>query len=211
MDFKIAGTKEGVTAIQLDVKLDGITEQIFKETLEAAKKAYHYIIDDIITKTLPKSREQLSQWAPKIATIQINPEKIGVIIGSGGKTINKLTDDYGVEIDIEESGQVFITGEDSDQIQKVLDIVKDLTREIQVGEVFEGKVKRIMEFGAFVEVAAGQEGLVHISQLAPYRVNKVQDIVKLGDVIPVKVIEIDEQGRINLSLKDAKEAQKQES
>jgi len=211
MDFKIAGTKEGVTAIQLDVKLDGITEQIFKETLEAAKKARYYIIDDIITKTLPKSREQLSQWAPKIATIQINPEKIGVIIGSGGKTINKLTDDYGVEIDIEESGQVFITGEDSDQIQKVLDIIKNLTREIQVGEVFEGKVKRIMEFGAFVEVAAGQEGLVHISQLAPYRVNKVQDIVKLGDVIPVKVIEIDEQGRINLSLKDAKEAQKQES
>jgi len=151
------------------------------------------------------------QWAPKIGTVQINPEKIGVIIGSGGKTINKITDDYGVEIDIEESGQIFVTGEDADQIQKVVELISDLTREIQVGEVFEGNVKRIMEFGAFVEIPGGQEGLVHISQLADYRVDKVQDIVKLGDVIPVKVIEIDERGRINLSLKEAKQEQKPEA
>jgi len=211
MDFKVAGSKEGITAVQLDVKVDGITEQIFKETLAQAKKVRFQIIDEIIIKTLPEPRKQLSQWAPKIGTVQINPEKIGVIIGSGGKTINKITDDYGVEIDIEESGQIFVTGEDADQIQKVVQLISDLTREIQVGEVFEGNVKRIMEFGAFVEIPGGQEGLVHISQLADYRVDKVQDIVKLGDVIPVKVIEIDEQGRINLSLKEAKQEQKPEA
>jgi len=207
MDFKVAGTKEGITAIQLDVKVTGITEQIFKETLEAAKKARFSIIDDIITKTLPAPREQLSQWAPKISTIQINPEKIGLLIGPGGKTINRISDDYSVQIDIEETGQIFITSEDKDQLEKAVEFIKDLTREVQIGEIYQGKVKRIMDFGAFVEISGGQEGLVHISQLAPYRVNKVQDVVKLGDTIPVKVVEIDDQGRINLSLKDARENQ----
>jgi len=205
MDFKIAGTKEGITAIQLDVKVTGISEQIFKETLVAAKKVRLKIIDDIIVKTLPEPREQLSQWAPKISTIQINPEKIGLLIGPGGKTINKITEEYNVQIDIEETGQVFVTGEDQAQFEKALAFISDLTRDVQVGDTYQGKVKRIMDFGAFVEIPGGQEGLVHISQLAPERVNKVQDVVQLGDTIPVKVIEIDGQGRINLSLKEARD------
>lgn len=205
MDFKVAGTKEGITAIQLDVKVQGISEHIFTETLEEAKKARHHIIDDIIVQAIPEPRKQLSQWAPKIATLQINPEKIGLLIGPGGKTINKIIDEFGVQIDIEETGQVFITGEEQEQVEKAVTYVSDLTREVQVGDIYEGKVKRIMEFGAFVEIPGGQEGLVHISQLADHRVNKVQDVVSLGDTIPVKVIEIDELGRINLSLKEAKE------
>ena len=205
MDFKVAGTKQGITAIQLDVKIRGITEEIFKEALAKAKKARDHIIDEIITKVLPEPRPELSQWAPKITMLNINPEKIGLLIGPGGKTINRISDEYNVQIDIEETGQVFVTGEDRDQLQKAVEFVRDLTREVQVGEIFQGKVKRIMEFGAFVEIPGGQEGLVHISQLAPWRVNKVQDVVKLGQIIPVKVIEIDELGRINLSLKQAQE------
>ena len=205
MDFKIGGTKEGITAIQLDVKVNGISEQIFKETLANAKKARFHIIDDIILKTLPAPRPQLSQWAPKISTIQISPEKIGLLIGPGGKTINRIIDEYGVQIDIEETGQVFITSEQQDNLEKAVTYIQDLTREVQVGDVYQGTVKRIMEFGAFVEIPGGQEGLVHISQLAQQRVEKVTDIVQLGDVIPVKVIEIDNLGRINLSLKSAKE------
>ncbi len=205
MDFKVAGTKQGITAIQLDVKTKGITEEILKESLARAKKARHHIIDEVIVSVLPAPRAQLSQWAPKITMLSINPEKIGLLIGPGGKTINRISDEYDVEIDIEETGQVFVTGENKEQLDKAVEFVRNLTREVQVGEIFQGKVKRIMEFGAFVEIPGGQEGLVHISQLAPYRVNKVQDIVKLGQVIPVKVIEIDELGRINLSLKQAKE------
>ncbi len=206
MDFKVAGTKQGISAIQLDVKVKGITEQIFKEALAGAKKARYHIMDEVMNLVLAAPRAELSEWAPKIATIQINPEKIGLLIGPGGKTINRIIDEYGVQIDIEETGQVFVTSDNKAQLEKAVEYVKNLTHEVQVGEIFQGKVKRIMEFGAFVEVAGGQEGLVHISQLAPYRVNKVQDVVKLGQIIPVKVIEIDEQGRINLSLKDAQPA-----
>jgi polyribonucleotide nucleotidyltransferase len=205
MDFKVAGSKQGISAIQLDVKVAGITEQMFKETLATAKKARNHIIDDIITSVLPEPRAQLSPWAPKIATFQINPEKIGLLIGPGGKTINGISDEYGVEIDIEETGQVFVTAQDQEQLNKAVEHIKNLTHEVQVGDIYQGTVKRIMEFGAFVEISGGQEGLVHISQLAPHRVNKVQDVVKLGQVIPVKVIEIDELGRINLSLKEAQE------
>lgn len=205
MDFKVAGTKQGITAIQLDVKVRGITEQIFKEALEGAKKARDHILDEVITKVLPEPRAQLSPWAPKITMLSINPEKIGLLIGPGGKTINRICDEYDVQIDIEETGQVFVTSENKEQLDKAVEFVRNLTREVQVGEIFQGKVKRIMEFGAFVEIPGGQEGLVHISQLAPWRVNKVQDVVKLGQVIPVKVIEIDELGRINLSLKQAQE------
>ena len=205
MDFKIAGTKEGICAIQMDVKVQGISEKIFQETLQGAKKARHHIIDDIITATIAEPRKQLSQWAPKIATVQINPEKIGLLIGPGGKTINKITEEFGVQIDIEETGQVFVTGEVEEQVQKAVAHIADLTHEVQVGDVYKGTVKRIMEFGAFVEISGGQEGLVHISQLADHRVEKVQDVVSLGDTVPVKVIEIDALGRINLSLKQAKE------
>ena len=208
MDFKVAGTQQGITAIQLDVKVKGITEQIFKEALEGAKKARHHIIEEVMNKVLDKPRPELSQWAPKISMLTINPEKIGLLIGPGGKTINRIIAEYGVEIDVEETGQVFVTSEDKERLEKAVEFIKNLTHEVQVGEIYQGKVKRIMEFGAFVEIAGGQEGLVHISQLAPYRVNKVQDVVKLGQVVPVKVIEIDELGRVNLSLKDAQEPRK---
>jgi len=208
MDFKVAGTQQGITAIQLDVKVKGITEQIFKEALSGAKKARHHIIEEVMNKVLEKPRPELSQWAPKITMLTINPEKIGLLIGPGGKTINRIIDEYGVQIDIEETGQVFVTSEDKEHLEKAVEFIKNLTHEVQVGEIYQGKVKRIMEFGAFVEIAGGQEGLVHISQLAPYRVNKVQDVVKLGQVVPVKVIEIDELGRVNLSLKDAQEPPK---
>ena len=205
MDFKVAGTKQGITAIQLDVKIEGITEQIFREALREAKKARGLLIDEILKKVLPEPRAQLSSWAPRIFLLQINPEKIGLLIGTGGKTINKIIEECGVEIDIEESGQVFVTATTEERGQKAISIIKELTREVQVGEIYSGKVKRIMDFGAFVDIGGGQEGLVHISQLASFRVQRVQDVVKVGDVISVKVIGIDEQGRINLSLKEAKQ------
>ncbi|MDD5145453.1 MAG: polyribonucleotide nucleotidyltransferase [Candidatus Pacebacteria bacterium] len=202
MDFKIAGTKEGITAIQMDVKIKGIDEKIIKETLERGKKARLEILDKM-EKVILKPRENLSQYAPRIITIQINPDKIREVIGPGGKVINEIIDECGVAIDIEDSGKIFITGESEDATKKALSWIENITREVKVGETFQGKVKRILAFGAFVEILPGQEGLVHISQLADYRVNKVEDIVKIGQIIPVKVISIDEQGRINLSLKEA--------
>ncbi len=199
MDFKIAGTKDGITAIQMDVKIDGIDRKIMEEALSGAKKARLEILG-IIEKTLKEPRENLSQYAPRILTIQINPEKIGELIGPGGKVINGIIDQTGAQIDIEETGLVFITSEKEDSAKAAYEMVRNIVREVLAGETFEGRVKRIMEFGAFVEVLPGQEGLVHISKLAPYRVRKVEDIVKIGDTVTVKVIEIDSQGRINLSL-----------
>jgi len=203
MDFKIAGTKEGITAMQMDVKFDGITEKIFKETLEAAKKARLQILDKM-GKTLPEPRKKLSPWAPRIFTLQIKPDKIREVIGPGGKIINEIIDKCGVSIDIEDSGLIYVTAEKEEAGQKAVEWIKNITREVMVGEVFQGKVKRILNFGAFVEILPGQEGMVHISQLAPRRVEKVEDVVSIGDIVPVKVISIDEQGRINLSIKEAK-------
>ena len=203
MDFKAAGTKNGLTAMQMDVKVDGITEKILKEALDRAKKARLEILDKI-SKVLPEPRPELSRWAPRIYTLQINPDKIREVIGPGGKVINEIIEKCEVSIDIEDSGKVFITAEKEEAGQKAVEWVKNLTREIIVGEVFQGKVKRILNFGAFVEILPGQEGMVHISQLADRRVEKVEDVVRVGDIIPVKVIEIDEKGRINLSLKDAR-------
>ncbi|MBI2041417.1 MAG: polyribonucleotide nucleotidyltransferase [Candidatus Nealsonbacteria bacterium] len=201
MDFKIAGTKNGITAIQMDVKIEGINESIMKDALNLAKKVRLQILEKI-DKVLPKPRPELSPWAPRIYTIQIKPEKIREVIGPGGKIINEIIDKCEVAIDIEDSGKIFITAEKEEAAKKALEWISDITREVKVGETFQGKVKRIMNFGAFVEILPGQEGLVHISQLAPYRVEKVEDIVKIGDIVPVKVIEIDDQGRINLSMKE---------
>ncbi|MDP2736098.1 MAG: polyribonucleotide nucleotidyltransferase [bacterium] len=206
MDFKVAGTREGITAIQLDVKVRGITKQIFKETLEVAKKARLHILDTVIERILPKPREELSPYAPRIIVLTINPEKIGMVIGPGGKTIHKIMDETGVEIDIDDSGEVFITSDDSEQAKRALEMVQGIVREVEVGEIYEGKVKKIMDFGAFVEVLPHQEGLVHISQLAEGRTEKVTDVVKVGDIIPVKVIKIDDLGRIDLSLKEARKS-----
>ena len=203
MDFKVAGTKEGITAIQLDVKVKGITQKIFAEALAEGKRVRYHILDKVFAKVLSEPRKELSQWAPHIYTLHINPEKIGQLIGPGGKTINKITEEYNVQIDIEETGDVFVTGDQDERTKEAIKFIEDMTREVQPGEIFQGEVKRIMDFGAFVEIPGGQEGLVHISQLAPFRVHKVEDVVKVGDTIPVKVLKIDEQGRINLSLKEA--------
>jgi polyribonucleotide nucleotidyltransferase len=207
MDFKVAGTKEGICAIQLDVKVKGISKQIFKETLQVARKARFHILDTVIEKVLPEPRKELSPHAPRIIVLHINPEKIGMVIGPGGKTIHKIMDETGVEIDIDDSGEVFITTQDAHMAKKASDMVKGIVKEVEVGELYEGTVKRIMDFGAFVEILPHQEGLVHISQLAEQRTNKVTDVVQVGDVIPVKVIKIDELGRIDLSLKEARKQQ----
>lgn len=205
MDFKVAGTRKGITVIQMDVKILGITREILKEALERGKEARNQILD-IMEKVLDKPRKELSPFAPRILTIQINPEKIREVIGPGGKTINEIIGETGVAIDIQPTGLIYITSDKEEAAKKAITWIKNITREIKVGEVFQGKVKRILGFGAFVEILPGQEGLIHISQLAPYRVRKVEDVVKIGDIVPVKVISIDEQGRINLSLKDAKKS-----
>jgi len=203
MDFKVAGTKNGVTVVQMDVKIDGISEKILKEALEEGKRVRLQILEKM-AKVLPKPRAELSSWAPRILTIQINPDKIREVIGPGGKVINEIIEECGVSIDIEDSGKVLITAEKEEAAKKAVSWIENITREVKVGEMFQGKVKRILNFGAFVEILPGQEGLIHISQLSPYRVEKVEDVVKIGDVVPVKVISIDEQGRINLSLKEVK-------
>jgi len=203
MDFKIAGTEKGITAIQMDVKIRGITEKILKDTLEQGKKARLEVLREI-TKVLAKPRLELSPFAPRILTLQINPEKIREVIGPGGRVIHEIMGECQVSIDIEETGKIFITAEKEGAAKKAVTWIENITREVKIGEIFQGKVKRILDFGAFAEILPGQEGLIHISQLAPFRVDKVEDIVKVGDVVPVKVISIDEQGRINLSLKEAK-------
>ena len=203
MDFKIAGTRKGVTAIQMDVKIEGIDEKILKEALSLAKKSRLSILDKM-EKVLAKPRRELSPWAPRIYTLQIKPEKIREVIGPGGKVIHEIIEKCEVSIDIEDSGRVFITAEKEEAAKKAIAWIKNITKEIKVGEIFQGKVKRILAFGAFIEIMPGQEGLCHISQLAPYRVRRVEDVVKIGDIVKVKVISIDAQGRINLSIKEAK-------
>jgi len=203
MDFKVAGTEKGITAIQMDVKVVGINKKILEEALSQGKKARIQILNEM-SKVLPGPRKELSPWAPRIYTLQINPDKIKEVIGPGGKMIHEIIEKCEVSIDIEDNGKIYITAEKEEAAGKALSWIKNITREVKVGEIFQGKVKRIINFGAFVEILPGQEGLIHISQLAPYRVEKVEDVVKVGDIVPVKVISIDEQGRINLSLKEAK-------
>ena len=210
MDFKIAGTKNGITAIQMDVKIRGIDEKILKETLERGKRARLQILNKI-EKTIQKPRPELSPWAPRVYIIQIKPEKIREVIGPGGKIINEIIKECGASINVEDSGQVFVTAEKEEGAKKAVSWIKNITREIRTGEIFQGKVKRIVDFGAFIEIIPGQEGLCHISQIAPFRVEKVEDIIKVGEVVPVKVISIDEQGRINLSIKEAKHARRNNS
>lgn len=200
MDFKVAGTKDGITALQMDIKIQGITEQILTEALTQAKQARMEILEEL-TSTIAAPREELSQYAPKIEMIQIEPAKIKDVIGKGGDTINGIIDETGVKIDIDQDGKVSIASADAEMIKKAIKIIEDLTKEVKVGEVYLGKVVRIEKFGAFVNLFKGKDGLVHISQLANDRVNKVEDVVKLGDEILVKVTEIDKQGRVNLSRK----------
>jgi polyribonucleotide nucleotidyltransferase len=200
MDFKITGTADGITAIQLDVKNAGLNMDMTRQTFTQAKAARLQILD-VILKTIPAPRPELSPYAPRIYTLRIDPEKIGDVIGPKGKIINEIIDATGVDIDIEDDGLVMVTSIDAASADKAIEWIKKLTKEVAVGEEYSGKVVRIMDFGAFVEILPGKDGMVHISELAPFHVAKVTDVVNLGDEIPVKVIEIDEMGRINLSLK----------
>lgn len=202
MDFKVAGTKNGITAIQMDIKIDGIDEKIIKEALLRAKDARLKILD-IIKQSIAEPRKNLSPYAPKIFSMQINPAKIGEVVGPKGSVINKIIEEFGVSIDIEDSGLVFITGQDQKGVDGAASRIKGIAREIAVGETFEGTVRKIMDFGAFVDILPGQSGLVHISKFVPYQIKNVQEVVKEGDMIPVKVVSIDELGRINLSAIDA--------
>jgi polyribonucleotide nucleotidyltransferase len=205
MDFKVAGTKEGITSIQVDIKVDGLTQEIIRQAFELTKKGRIQIIDDVILKAIEKPRAELSEFAPKILTTSIDPDKIRDVIGPGGKMINKIIQETGVKIDIEEDGKVYVSTLDIKAGNKAISIIEGIARDVKPGQIFAGKVVKIMAFGAFVEFLPGKEGLVHISKLDQKRVNKVEDVVNIGDSIVVKVIEVDKQGRINLSSKDVTE------
>ncbi|GGF10663.1 polyribonucleotide nucleotidyltransferase [Halobacillus andaensis] len=200
MDFKVAGTEKGITALQMDIKIEGLSRQILEEALEQAKNGRMEILNSMMA-TLPESRSELSQYAPKIMTMKINPDKIRDVIGPSGKQINQIIDDTGVKIDIEQDGTVFVSSTDAEMNKVAMKIIEDIVREVEAGEVYDGTVKRVEKFGAFVELFKGKEGLVHISELAEERIGKVEDVVSVGDSIKVKVKEIDKQGRINLSRK----------
>jgi polyribonucleotide nucleotidyltransferase len=203
MDFKVAGTKNGITAIQMDIKIDGIDKKIMEEALTKAKDARFKILD-IIKKEIPEPRKSLSPFAPKIISFTINPSKIGEVVGPKGSVINKIIDECGgIAIDIEDTGLVSITGQNQEDVDKAANWVKSIVKEVAVGESFTGTVRKIMDFGAFVDILPGQSGLVHISKFIKERLDRVTDVVKEGDKIPVKVIGVDEQGRINLSAIDA--------
>lgn len=201
MDFKVAGTDQGVTAIQMDIKIGGISKEILVSALEQAKKGRQHILGKMLA-VISEPRPELSPYAPRIITMEIDPDKIRDVIGPGGKTIKKIIDETGVTIDIEDDGKVFIAAVDEEAAQKAVRIIEALVKDVEVGRIYLGKVTRLMNFGAFVEILPGKEGLVHISQLALERVGKVEDVVKVGDEIMVKVTEIDRQGRINLSRKE---------
>ncbi len=203
MDFKVAGTKKGITAIQMDIKVDGLTEEIIADAFELTRKGRIYIIDNIILKAIPEVRKHLSPYAPRIFTTNIDPDKIRDVIGPGGKMINKIIAETGVKIDIEDNGRVYVFTSDEAAGMRAIKIIEGIGREVVPGTVYLGKVVRTTPFGAFVEFLPGKEGLVHISKLDSKRVKKVEDVVNVGDEILVKVIEIDKQGRVNLSRKDA--------
>ena len=202
MDFKVGGTKDGITAIQVDIKVDGLSYEIIAEAFERTAKARAYILDDIMAPQIAKPREEISKYAPKIINMKINPEKIKDVIGSGGKVINKIIEETGVKIDIEEDGSVFIYSDDIEAARKAQNIIDEITRDIELDGIYTGKVTRIATFGAFIDLGGGKEGLLHISKISKERVNKVEDVFKIGDEVTVKVYEIDDQGRINLTRKD---------
>ncbi len=198
MDFKVAGTKNGITAIQMDLKIDGLTPEIIKNALTETRDARYYILDEVMLKAIAEPRSEVSEYAPKVIHIEIPVDKIRDVIGSGGKVIQKIVADTGAKIDIEEDGRVFISAPNAEMGEMARKIIEGIVKEPEIGEVYDGKVVRIMDFGAFVEFLPGKDGLVHISKLDKVRVEKVEDVVKIGDDIKVQVIEIDKMGRINL-------------
>ncbi|MCH5194519.1 MAG: polyribonucleotide nucleotidyltransferase, partial [Oscillospiraceae bacterium] len=203
MDFKVGGTHKGITAIQVDIKVDGLTPEIIKEAFAKTHKARDYILDEIMLKAIPAPRPEVGKYAPKMLQTKVPVDKIREVIGQGGKVIQKISADCGVKIDINDDGNVFISGIDMENAKKALQIVETIANDPEIGAIYKGKVVRIMNFGAFVEIAPGKDGLVHISKLDKQRVESVEDVVSIGDEIVVKVMEIDSQGRINLSRKDA--------
>ncbi|MGW9855612.1 polyribonucleotide nucleotidyltransferase [Staphylococcus hominis] len=200
MDFKVAGTKDGITAIQMDIKIDGLTREVIKEALEQARQGRLAIMDHML-QTIDQPRSELSAYAPKVEIMHIKPEKIRDVIGPGGKKINEIIDETGVKLDIEQDGTIFIGAVDQDMINRAREIINEITREAEVGQVYNAKVKRIEKYGAFVELFPGKDALLHISQISKDRINKVEDVLKIGDTIEVKITEIDKQGRVNASHK----------
>jgi len=206
MDFKVGGTEKGITAIQVDIKCDGLTYDIIKEAFEKTRKARKHILDDIMAPVIAEPREEISQYAPRIVSTQIKVDKIKDVIGPGGKMINKIIDETGVKIDIEEDGQVFIYSNDNEKAIQALEMVEDIVREVEVGGIYYGEVTRIMNFGAFVDLGCGgKEGLLHISKISKERIKNIEDVLHVGDMVTVKVIYIDDQERINLSMLDFEE------
>jgi polyribonucleotide nucleotidyltransferase len=211
MDFKVAGTRDGITALQMDIKITGITGEIMQQALAQAKDARLHILGEM-AKSLDKPRAEMSPFAPRITTIKINPERIRDVIGKGGATIRSITEATGTEIDIEDDGTIKIAAVDKKATEAAIDRINALTRDVQVGEVYEGRVARLMDFGAFVTILPGKDGLVHISQISEKRVENISDELSEGDIVRVKVLEVDKQGRIRLSMKavgDAKPAEAQ--
>ncbi|OHR81246.1 polyribonucleotide nucleotidyltransferase [Staphylococcus sp. HMSC34C02] len=200
MDFKVAGTKDGITAIQMDIKIDGLTREVIEEALEQARQGRLAIMDHML-QTIDQPRKELSAYAPKVEIMHIKPEKIRDVIGPGGKKINEIIDETGVKLDIEQDGTIFIGAVDQDMINRAREIIEEITREAEVGQVYNAKVKRIEKYGAFVELFAGKDALLHISQISKERINKVEDVLSIGDKIEVKITEIDKQGRVNASHK----------
>lgn len=203
MDFKVAGTKDGITAIQVDIKIDGLTFDIIKQAFDITKGGRYKIIDEVILKTVEKPKAELSKYAPKIISTSINPDKIRDVIGPGGKMINRIIDETGVKIDIDDTGKVYIFSTESEANKKALTMIEGISKDVEPGQIYLGKVMRTTSFGAFVEYLPGKEGLVHISKLDKNRVAKVEDVVNVGDEVLVKVLDVDRQGRVNLSRKDA--------
>ncbi len=198
MDFKVGGTKNGITAIQVDIKVDGLSYKIIEEAFNRTRKARQYILDEVMLKQIAEPRKEVSKYAPKILTMKIDPEKIKDVIGTGGKVINKIIEETGVKIDISEEGNVVVYSIDKEAAQKALDIIEKIVREIEVGEYYDGVVTKLMPFGAFVDIGGGKEGLIHISKISKERVEKIEDVLSVGDRVIVKVLDIDKQGKISL-------------
>ena len=201
MDFKVGGTHKGITSIQMDIKIHGLTRPIIEEAIAKTREARLYILDEVMAPVISEPRKTVSQYAPKIVQISIDPQKIGDVVGKQGKVINKIIEQTGVKIDIEDDGSVAVCGTDQTMIDKAVSIIKGIVTDIEPGQILTGTVVRIMNFGAFVELAPNKDGMVHISKLSDKRVAKVEDVVNIGDEVTVKVIEVDKMGRINLSMK----------
>ena len=205
MDFKVAGTSEGITAIQMDMKIKGLTFEMIEQAFAQTGRAREYILNEVMLKAIPEPRKELSKYAPKIASMQIDVDKIAEVIGTRGKVIKKIIEETGCEIDTEDDGKIFIKGIDPENMQRAMDMITAIVSDPEPGKIYKGTITRLMTFGAFVEIAPGKEGLIHISKMANKRVAKVEDVVAIGDEVMVKLVEVDKQGRLNFSIKDAME------